>query len=42
MMIAQFERLRRAYDFDIVDGSRSMEEINADLRRHIEEVLQGE
>jgi len=42
MMIDQFERLRLAYDFDIVDGSRSLEEINADLRRHIEDVLQGE
>lgn len=42
MMIAQFERLRELYDFDIVDGSRSMDEINADLRRHIEAVLQGE
>jgi dTMP kinase len=41
MMIEQFERLRRAYDFDIVDGSRSQAEINADLRRKIEAVLQG-
>jgi dTMP kinase len=42
MMGEQFEHLRRAYDFDIVDGNRSMEEINADLRRKIEAVLQGE
>jgi dTMP kinase len=42
MMIDQFERLRRAYDFDIVDGNRSMEQINADLRYKIEVVLQGE
>lgn len=42
MMIAQFERLRRVYDFNIVDGSRSMEEINADLQRNIEAVLLGE
>jgi dTMP kinase len=41
MMIAQFERLRRAYDFNIVDGSRSMEEINATLQRKIEAVLLG-
>jgi dTMP kinase len=41
MMIDQFERLRRAYDFDIVDGSRSQDEINTDLRRNIEAVLQG-
>jgi len=42
MMIDQFERLQRAYDFNIVDGSRSMDEINADLRRNIEAVLQGD
>jgi dTMP kinase len=41
MMIDQFERLRRAYDFDIVDGSRSMDEINQDLQRKIEAVLKG-
>jgi len=41
MMIAQFERLRRVYDFNIVDGSRSMEEINATLQRKIGAVLQG-
>ena len=41
MMGEQFERLRRAYDFDIVDGNRSQDEINADLRRKIEVVLQG-
>jgi dTMP kinase len=41
MMMDQFERLRRAYDFDIVDGSRTRDEINADLRRKIEVVLQG-
>jgi dTMP kinase len=42
MMIDQFDRLRRAYDFDIVDGSRSMDQINADLRHKIEAVLQGD
>jgi dTMP kinase len=42
MMIEQFDKLRRAYDFNIVDGSRSMDEINADLRRNIEAVLQGD
>jgi len=41
MMIGQFERLQNAYDFDIVDGSRSLDEINADLREKIEGVLQG-
>jgi dTMP kinase len=42
MMIDQFERLRRAYDFNIVDGSRSMDKINADLQRKIEAVLLGD
>jgi dTMP kinase len=41
LMIEQFDRLRRAYDFDIVDGDRSPEAINADLQRKIEAVLQG-
>jgi len=41
MMIGQFERLQKAYDFNIVDGSRSMDEINADLRKKIEGVLQA-
>jgi len=41
MMIAQFERLQHAYEFDIIDGSRSMDEINADLQQNIEAVLQG-
>jgi dTMP kinase len=39
MMGEQFERLRRAYDFEIVDGHRTQDEINADLRRKIEAVL---
>jgi dTMP kinase len=40
MLTDQFDHLRRAYDFDIVDGDRSREEVNADLRRKIEAVLQ--
>lgn len=40
-VIDQFERLRHAYAFDIVDGSRSMDHINAELQRKIEAVLQG-
>jgi len=41
MLTNQFDRLRRAYDFDIVDGDRSRDEINADLQQKIEAVLQG-
>jgi len=41
LLIDEFERLRRVYDFDIVDGARSLHEINADLRGKIEAVLQG-
>jgi dTMP kinase len=41
MLTEQFDRLRRAYDFDIVDGNRSREEISAELQEKIEAVLQG-
>ena len=40
-IMEKFDRLRRLYDFEIVDGSRSPGEITADLRRHIEAVIQG-
>jgi len=39
MMARQFERLQSAYDFNIIDGNRSPEEINGELRRRIEAVL---
>jgi len=39
MMARQFERLQSAYDFSIIDGNRSPEEINGELRRRIEAVL---
>jgi dTMP kinase len=42
MMIEQFERLRREFDFHIVDGNRSMDEINLELRHNIEAVLAGD
>jgi dTMP kinase len=34
-----FRRLEKAYDFIMVDGNRSAEEVNAELRRRIEAVL---
>jgi len=39
LLIEKFNRLRRTYDFEIVDGSRSPGEITADLRRKIEAVI---
>jgi len=41
LLINEFERLRKVYDFDIVDGTRSLHEINVELRNKIEAVLQG-
>ena len=40
-MEKQFKRLQATYGFSIVDGHRSAEEINAELRRKIESVLAG-
>jgi dTMP kinase len=41
LMAEQFKRLQAIYGFTIVDGNRSPEEINAELRRKIEAVLTG-
>jgi dTMP kinase len=41
LIIKQFERLQAIYGFDIVDGNRPIEVINAELRRKIEKVLRG-
>lgn len=41
LMAEQFKRLQAIYGFNIVNGDRSPEEINADLRRKIETVLTG-
>jgi dTMP kinase len=38
----QFRRLQSTYGFTIVNGERSVEEINAELREKIEEVLVGQ
>ncbi len=41
-LIAQkFKELQSVYGFTIVDGHRSVEAINSDLRKHIERVLTG-
>ena len=42
LMAQQFRRLQAAYGFSIVDGDRSPEAINAELRRKIEAVLDGD
>src|SRR5579863_7017094 len=41
LMAQQFRRLQAIYGFSIVDGDRSPEAINAELRRKIEAVLTG-
>jgi dTMP kinase len=37
-----FRRLQRRYGFDIIDAERSMDEVNAELRQRIENVLAGD
>jgi dTMP kinase len=41
LMAQQFKRLQRIYRFHIIDGYRSVEEINAELRKKISAVLTG-
>ncbi|MBL9167347.1 MAG: dTMP kinase [Verrucomicrobiales bacterium] len=38
----EFRRLHKIYGFTIVDGNRSADDINADLRKKTEEVLAGD
>jgi hypothetical protein len=40
-MAAQFRHLQRTYGFQIIDGHRSVEEINTELQKKIEAVLTG-
>jgi dTMP kinase len=40
-MADQFQRLQKIYNFTIVDGNRSVGEINAELRQKIESLLAG-
>ena len=42
LMAQQFRRLQTMYGFSIVDGDRLPDDINAELRRKIEAVLEGE
>ena len=39
LMAAQFERLQKSYDFGIIGGDRSTDEINVELQQKIEQVL---
>jgi dTMP kinase len=39
LVTAKFKELQRTYGFTIVDGHRSQDEINGDLRRRIESIL---
>jgi dTMP kinase len=41
LIAQQFQRLRAIYGFTIVDGNRSIEEINIELRKKIQAVLAG-
>jgi len=41
LMAEQFQRLQKIYNFTIVDGNRSIGEINAELRQKIESLLTG-
>ena len=41
LMAQQFKRLQRIYGFHIIDGYRSVEEINAELRKKVSAVLAG-
>jgi len=42
LMARQFQRLQAIYGFHIIDGNRSPEQINAELKRKIEAVLTGQ
>jgi dTMP kinase len=41
MMLDQFKRLQGTYGFTMVDGLRSVDDVNAELRAQIEQVLLG-
>jgi len=41
LMARQFQRLQAIYGFQIIDGNRSPDEINAELKQKIETVLNG-
>ncbi len=39
LIAEEFERLQKSYEFSIIDGDRSLDEINTDLQQKIEQVL---
>ncbi len=41
LMAQEFKRMQRTYDFHILNGHRSVEEINAELRKKTDAVLTG-
>ncbi len=41
LVAERFKELQATYDFTMVDGRRSVDEINQELRRRIQSVLQG-
>jgi dTMP kinase len=41
LMAQEFKRMQRTYDFHILNGQRSVEEINAELRKKTDAVLTG-
>jgi len=41
MMLEAFKRLQSTYRFTMVDGHRGVDDINAELRKQIEHVLEG-
>jgi hypothetical protein len=40
-MQGAFRRLQKSYGFTIVDGTRAVDEVNAELRKKIDAVLAG-
>lgn len=41
LMAKQFMKLQKTYHFTVIDGDRSAEDINAELRKHIEKIISG-
>jgi dTMP kinase len=41
LLARQFQHLQAIYGFHIIDGNRSPDEINAELKRKVEAVLTG-
>jgi dTMP kinase len=41
MIAATFQRLQGVYDFEIIDGNRSVEEVSRELQQKVQAVLEG-